>query len=59
MGDVFDGRVWRDFQTYEGVPFLAAPRNYALMLKVDWMQPSEHTTYSVGVIYVPCLDESS
>ena len=56
MGDVFDGRVWRDFQTYEGVPFLAAPRNYALMLNVDWMQPFEHTTYSVGVMYLVLMN---
>ena len=35
----YDGRVWQDFENYEGEPFLAAPRNYALMLNVDWMQP--------------------
>ena len=51
LGDIFDGRVWREFQTYKGAPFLAAPHNYGIMLNVDWMQPFEHTTYSVGVIY--------
>ena len=29
MCDVFDGRVWRDFQVVNGVSFLASPRNYA------------------------------
>ena len=52
MGDVFYGRVWRDFQIYEDVPFLSAPRKYALMVNVDCMQPFKHTTYSIGVIYL-------
>jgi hypothetical protein len=56
MGDVFDGRVWRDFQNVNGVPFLAAPRNYALMLNVDWMQPFKHTIYSVGVMYLVLMN---
>ena len=56
MGDVFDWRVWRDFQTYEGVPYLAAPRNYGLMLNVDWMQPFDHTIYSVGVLYLVLMN---
>ena len=29
--DVFEGRVWIDFQTFNGSSFLAAPRNYAFM----------------------------
>ena len=29
MGDIFDGRVWRDFQHVNGAPFFAAPGNYA------------------------------
>lgn len=56
MCDVFDGRVWRDFQLYEGNPFLAAPRNYAFMLNVDWMQPFERTIYSIGVIYLVLMN---
>ncbi len=58
MGDVFDGRVCRDFQTYEGVPFLAAPRNYRLMLNADWMQPFDHTIYSVWVLYLVLMNIS-
>jgi hypothetical protein len=32
FADVYDGDVWRDFQVYEGVPFLSAARNLALQL---------------------------
>ena len=56
MCDVFGGRIWKDFQYYEGLPFLANPRNYALMLNVDWMQPFEHTPYSIGVIYLVIMN---
>ena len=51
--DVYDGRVWKEFQVYEGVPFLAYPYNFGLILNVDWFQPSyKHSTYSIGVIYI-------
>ena len=56
MCDVFDGRVWRDFQLYDGIPFLAARRNYAFMLNVDWMQSFEHTIYSIDVIYLVLMN---
>ena len=56
MGDVFNGRVWREFQNVSEVPFLASPRNYALMLNVDWMQPFKHTIYSVGVLYLVLMN---
>ena len=56
MGDVFDGRVWREFQNVNEVPFLAVPHNYALMLNVDWMQPFKHTIYSVGVMYLVLMN---
>lgn len=35
--DVYDGRIWRDFMSTDGV--LSAPFNYALHLNVDWFQP--------------------
>ena len=37
--DVFDGKIWRDFQCYEGKPFLGEPFTYGLMLNIDWFQP--------------------
>ena len=56
MCDVFDGRIWKDYQNCHGIPFLAAPRNYALMMNVDWLQPFKHTPYSVGVIYLVIMN---
>ena len=56
MCDVFEGRVWRDFQMFNGSSFLASPRNYGFMLNVDWMQPFVHTPYSVGVLYLVLMN---
>ena len=50
--DIYDGKVWEDFQYIDGVPFLAAPNNLALMLNIDWFRPYKHTPYSVGAIYM-------
>lgn len=34
-----------------GVPFLAQPYDYLLMLNCDWFQPYKHTQFSIGVLY--------
>lgn len=54
--DVYDGKVWEDFQEYNGQPFLSFPNNLALMLNVDWFQPFEHTKHSEGVIYLAIMN---
>ena len=59
--DVYDGKLWNDFQVVEGKPFLSSgdTLGLGLMLNVDWFQPFKHTTYSVGVAYLvimTCLD---
>ena len=54
--DVYDGQVWKDFQEHDGRSFLSASNNFALMLNVDWFQPFERSTYSVGVIYMVILN---
>ena len=54
--DVFEGRIWKYFQHYNGKPFLEEPRNFAFMLNVDWVQPFLHTTYSVGVMYLVLMN---
>jgi len=33
--DVYDGKIWKDFQSYNGKPFLSEARNLGLMLDVD------------------------
>ena len=49
--DIYDGKVWKEFGD-----FLTKPRNYALMLNLDWFQPFEHTNDSVGVLYMTVLN---
>ena len=50
MTDIYDGKLWNDFQTVKGKDFLNSPRNYGLMLNFDFFQPMKHThDYSVGV----------
>ena len=50
--DIYDGAVWKDFLSFDGKPFLAAPYNLSLKLNVDWIQPFDHTQYSMGLIYL-------
>ena len=52
LTDVYDGRLWHEWTTYNDKPFLQMPGNLLLMLNVDWFQPFIHTQYSVGVIYL-------
>lgn len=52
LGDLYDGDIWKEFQMYNGEPFLSQPNNYALMINVDWFQPfSRRRDLSLGVIY--------
>lgn len=34
--DVYDAKIWQDFQFYNGEPFLALQYNFALQMNVDW-----------------------
>ena len=54
--DVFDGQIWKDFQVYDGVPFLSEPFTYGLMLNIDWFTPCTHTEYSLGTIYLTFMN---
>ena len=56
LADVFDGRIWKEWQFAFGKPFLAAPRNYGFMLNVDWFQPFRHSLYSVGALYMALMN---
>ena len=56
LSDVYDGKVWSDFQSYGGQPFLSEPGNFALMLNMDFFQPYKHVQYSVGAIYMTILN---
>ena len=54
--DVYDGKVWRDFQFYNGRPFLCEEGNFAAMMNMDFFQPYKHVKYSMGAIYITILN---
>lgn len=39
MADIYDGKVWNDFQSVKGKDFLKTRNNIALGINVDWFQP--------------------
>ena len=54
--DIYDAKMWMDFQNPGGQPFLSLPYTYGLTLNIDWFQPFSHTVYSVGAIYMSILN---
>lgn len=57
LADVYDGDLWKEFQTVDGTAFLKKPRNYGFMLNFDFFQPMKHRKdYSVGVFYLANLN---
>ena len=48
LTDIIDGRIWQEFRVHSGMPFLDISCNLALLLNINWFQPFEHATYSVG-----------
>lgn len=56
MGDIYDGKIWKEFQNVSGRPFLSSKFNLAFCLNVDWFQPYSHTQSSVGVMYLTILN---
>lgn len=58
LNDVYDGKIWEEFQTVDGVPFLSDKKNICLglIMNVDWFQPFDATNYSIGVIYLSVLN---
>ena len=49
--DIYDGLVWRQFNSIDFQNFLCSPYCYLLTLNVDWFEPFERGVYSVGAIY--------
>ena len=52
FGDVYDGSIWKHFNTPVFQNFLSFPHCYLLTLNVDWFEPFERGVYSVGAIYL-------
>lgn len=47
--DIYDGDVWKMFDTDNGLNYLLSPHCYLLTLNVDWF---ERGVYSVGAVYL-------
>lgn len=56
LSDVYDGAIWKDFQSPALGSFLETPYNLVLQFNIDWFQPYDHVTYSVGAIYFTVLN---
>lgn len=56
LSDVYDGQVWKDFQSFNNEPFLSESGNYALMMNLDFFQPYKYVQYSLGAIYMTVLN---
>ena len=51
--DVYDGKMWSDFQMIDGQPFLLEPLSFGMMINIDWFLPFKHVkNYHVGAIYM-------
>ena len=48
MGDCYDGQIWKDFQMFNGQPFLPLPNNCGLLLNIDLFQPTKRGCQSIG-----------
>ena len=59
LEDVYDGKVWCDFQVVNGRDLLSQPHSFGLTMNIDWFQPFKHTKYSVGAIYYGHNESSS
>lgn len=56
LTDIYDGNVWKEFQSSEKNSFLTHRNNYGLMFNLDWFQPFKHVKYSVGVLSAVILN---
>lgn len=56
LKDVYDGKIWQDFQVYNGKTFLSDPFSYGMMLNIDWFKPCKHVEYSIGAIYLTVMN---
>lgn len=56
LRDVYDGKIWKDFQSFGAQSFLSEAGNLALMLNTDFFQPFKHVTYSLGAIYLTVMN---
>ena len=56
LKDIYDGKIWNSFLSFQDEPFLSEPGNLAFILNFDFFQPYEHVSCSVGAIYMSILN---
>ena len=56
LSDVYDGRIWKDFLSFNGREFFSSRNSIGMMLNIDWFQPYKHRIYSIGVIYLAIMN---
>ena len=56
LNDVYDGNVWKEFQSWNGKPFLCKPYCFGLTINLDWFRPFKHSEYSIGAIYLTIMN---
>ena len=56
LGDIYDGRVWKEFRVINEKPFLDDSHTFTFSLNVDWFQPYKHVTDSIGAVYLSILN---
>lgn len=56
MKDIYDGKIWKEFQNVNRTPFLSEQFSFGFMINVDWFQPYKHVPYSVGAVYITILN---
>ena len=55
--DIYDGKIWKEFSYYFNSKDGKSPgKRYGLMLNLDWFNPFKHASYSVGALYLVCLN---
>ena len=54
--DIYDGAIWKRFETEDGIDFLRQPFSLAFGLNVDWFQPYVRGVYSAGAVYLTLLN---
>ena len=55
LEDIYDGKLWEDFLTVNGEPFLIGQLGLGLILNVDWFQPYKHVACSVDVVFISVM----
>lgn len=56
LQDIYDGNIWKEFQNYNGTPFLSQPYCFGFTINLDWFRPFKHSQYSVGAIYMTIMN---